>query len=397
MTREDLSLGERVHLASKDLRKIMNPSIWAALAGLGLIGIAVVLTYNTTTILDEYGYHEHHYNSAEGPTCNPLDQLVTADSEPARIVVLEGDGAEKAGLRSGDVIVRINGVQTPDAKTAENWRSFLTEVRPGDTVEVQVTRGGQNLSFMVETTQGKNGEALIGFLIPYSCEEYFFFSEEEKQLTLDSIRQIDRNLSDAFDLYIVFGSIFGYFLIWTIWKGRKLRKEIDDWEDTYLDQHYILTFETNTPKGNTNGEKIFNMAQAVFPELRQKNNKPEKWKGVVMGENGYEFDCYQETNEKEQKYFIAKHFGKEKIDLEKIQELCNMAMKGVPAKTLKEKWKKFGSAKPAFRVICVGENYDEKLLKDRSRQREMDKLEFEYPVDLILEKAGNYQVLWADL
>ena len=263
-------------------------------------------------------------------------------------------------------------------------------------IEVEITRDGQNISFMVETSQYDDGKPLIGFLIPYSCETYFFFSEEQKQLTLDSIRQIDSNLSRSYNLYYIFGAIFGYFLIWTIWKGRKLKKEIDEWEDAYLDQHYVLTFETNTPQGKTDGEKIFNMAQMVFPELRKKDGKPEKWKGVVMGKNGYQFDCFQETNESEPRYFIAKHFGKEKIDLEKIQELCNKAKEGGEAKTLKEKWIKMSSSKPAFRVICVGENYGEKLLKDRSRQKGMYELDFEYPIDLILEKNGNYSVLWVD-
>jgi len=396
MGREDLSLGERVHLASKDLRKILNPSILAALAGFGLMGFALATTYNTTTILDEYGYREYRYNSPEGPLCNILDPLVESESDPAKIVVLEGSGADTAGLKNGDVITKINGISTPDAKTAENWRDLLPTVQAGDVIEVEITRDGQNISFMVETSQYDDGKPLIGFLIPYSCETYFFFSEEQKQLTLDSIRQIDSNLSRSYNLYYIFGAIFGYFLIWTIWKGRKLKKEIDEWEDAYLDQHYVLTFETNTPQGKTDGEKIFNMAQMVFPELRKKDGKPEKWKGVVMGKNGYQFDCFQETNESEPRYFIAKHFGKEKIDLEKIQELCNKAKEGGEAKTLKEKWIKMSSSKPAFRVICVGENYGEKLLKDRSRQKGMYELDFEYPIDLILEKNGNYSVLWVD-
>ena len=213
MGREDLSLGERVHLASKDLRKILNPSILAALAGFGLMGFALATTYNTTTILDEYGYREYRYNSPEGPLCNILDPLVESESDPAKIVVLEGSGADTAGLKNGDVITKINGISTPDAKTAENWRDLLPTVQAGDVIEVEITRDGQNISFMVETSQYDDGKPLIGFLIPYSCETYFFFSEEQKQLTLDSIRQIDSNLSRSYNLYYIFGAIFGYFLI----------------------------------------------------------------------------------------------------------------------------------------------------------------------------------------
>lgn len=398
MSREDLSLGERVHLASKDLRGILKPSIWAALAGLALIGLALTWTYNTTNVLEEYGYHENHLNAPDGPLCDPLEPVVSIDSNPAMIVLNKGFGAEKAGLQNGDTIIRINDVEIPDAATLENWNSFLPEVKAGDVVEVIVLRNNEQISYMVEilADESQDGRPIIGVLIPYSCDSYFFLDEEEKSLTLDAIRLIDYNLSSIYQLNIVFGVIFGYFLISTLWKGRKLRDEIDDWEDAYLDQHYILTFETNKPQGKSNGEKIFNMTQAVFPELRKKNGKPEKWRGTIEGKDDYVFDCYQETNEKEPRYFIAKHFGKEKIDLEKVQEFCDMVIEGTTAETMKEKFKKWSSAKEAFRVIVVGENYDEKFLKDRTRQKLMNELKFDKPVDLILEVDGNYQVLWVE-
>ena len=50
-----------------------------------------------------------------------------------------------------------------------------------------------------------------------------------------------------------------------------LEKEIEEWEGDYLAENYYLSFETNVPTGKTNGEKIFRMAQLVFPELRKKD------------------------------------------------------------------------------------------------------------------------------
>jgi len=231
--------------------------------------------------------------------------------------------------------------------------------------------------------------------VPRTCQEYYFLSDTEKTLTLSALRDIDTNLSGIRVFVIFFAAIFGYFLIWTLWKGRKLKRDVDEWEEAYLDQYYVLTFETMKPSGSTNGEKIFNMAQTVFPELRMKDGKPEKWKGEVEGKDGYKFDCYQATNESERRLFVVKHFGKEKIDLEKLQELCDMAKKGKAVTTLKEKIKKLDSMK-FFRIICVGENYDEKFLKARSLDKIMDDLDFEEPIDLILEKDGNYSVLWAE-
>jgi len=113
LSREDLSLGERVHLASKDLRGILKPSIWAAIAGLALIGLAMTWTYNTTNVLEEYGYHENHLNAPDGPLCDSLDPIVSSDSDPAMIVLNKGFGAEKAGIQKGDTIIRINDFEIP--------------------------------------------------------------------------------------------------------------------------------------------------------------------------------------------------------------------------------------------------------------------------------------------
>src|SRR5439155_4212641 len=119
---------------------------------------------------------------------------------------------------------------------------------------------------------------ILGLTVPRTCQEYYFLSDKEKTLTLEAIRDIDTMLGNIRLFVIAFAIIFGYFLIWTLWKGKKLKADIDAWEEAYLDQYYVLTFETAKPSGSTNGEKIFNLAQTVFPELRKKDGKPEKWK-----------------------------------------------------------------------------------------------------------------------
>ena len=392
---QELSLGERVHLASKDLRKILTPSIVAALVGLGLIGLVALATFHATKTINEYGYHEYRLNSADGPLCNPSDQMVSNDSDPARVVILQGLGGEIAGLRNGDVIVRINNIKISNALDLENWHNLVPGIKPGDVVEVTALRNGQELSFMVKTTESKSDPALamIGVVVPRSCTSYYFLSEKEKSLTLESIREIDSMLDGIRLFVIAFAAIFIYFLVWTLWKGRKLKADVDAWEEAYLDQYYVLTFETNTPKGSTNGEKIFNMAQTVFPELRKKDGKPEKWNGEKVISDGYKFDCFQLTNESEPRVFVAKHFGKTKVDLEKLQELSDVAKKTT------DSWKKKLKGETAgeiFRVICVAQDYDDEFLKDKSLQNLMDELDFEDPIDLILEKDGNYSVLWVE-
>jgi len=397
LDKEELTLGERVHLASKDLKNILRPSIYAALIGLGLMGLGLASVFNSTSVFEEYGYHEDHYNFPGGPICSTLDPLVNSENDPAKVAILEGGGAQSAGMQNGDVVVRINDMEIPDAKTAESWQEFFPSVQVGDEVEVEISRNDENISLLVETTTEDGITPVIGFIIPYSCDSYFFFDDEGKQLTLESIREIDGYISNLYNLLIAFGILFGYFLVWTLWKGRKLKKEVNDWEDAYLDQHYILTFETNVPKGKTNGEKILNMAQTVFPELRQKNGKPEKWKGETISHNNYTFDCYQPTNEEDvDTVFVAKHFGKEKITLETLQELVEIAKKKLPADTLKGKLKNLADTTDIFRLICVGEEYDSVFLKDKTLEKAMDELDFLYPIDLIHEKDGNYSVLWVE-
>ena len=393
MVKADLSLGERVHLASKDLRRILNPSIGAAILGLIIIGLVSESTFYAASTIKEYGHDEYRINSPDGPSCDPNNFSSVTDSDPARIIVVEGLGADKAGIKNGDIILKINDVMIPNSAELQKWPSLMLGVKPGDFVQVTVLRDNEQLSFSVQTTKSEDSNVpFIGVVIPSSCASYYFLNDKEKSLTLDAIRNINNHLVDIYTYTGGFALIFVYFLTWTFWKGRKLKAEMDDWEEAYLDQHYILTFETNTPKGTTNGEKIFNMAQTVFPELRKKNGKPEEWQGKETGKDGYEFDCFQPTNESKRELFIAKHFGKTEVDLEKLQELCNKAKESRSLDSLKKKIKDLKEMN-ILRIICVAENYDAPFLKERSREKIIDELRFEYPIDLILEKDGSYQVL----
>ena len=68
--------------------------------------------------------------------------LESGDDEATRVVGLTpGGGAEKAGIRTGDVIVSVNGVDV-EGKGGAGIREALEGVEPGDTVEVVVQRNG---------------------------------------------------------------------------------------------------------------------------------------------------------------------------------------------------------------------------------------------------------------
>jgi len=89
----------------------------------------------------------------------------------------------------------------------------------------------------------------------------------------------------------------------------------------------------------------------------------------------------------------VKHFGDTKITSEKIQEACDAAEKSLKEKSVNKKIKN-ASEMDILRLILVGRNFEEKLLKNEDYQDDvMDDLEFDYNVDLILEKDDNYTVI----
>jgi hypothetical protein len=57
-------------------------------------------------------------------------------------------------------------------------------------------------------------------------------------------------------------------IAWYFIRSRRYFQRLREWKDDFLEQAYILVFDTTVPKGNTSGEKILNLARAVFPELR---------------------------------------------------------------------------------------------------------------------------------
>jgi len=58
----------------------------------------------------------------------------------------KGGGAEKAGIKAGDVILSINDLQVD---TYSQLVGIIGQYRPGDVVDVKVSRGGDRLSFKV--------------------------------------------------------------------------------------------------------------------------------------------------------------------------------------------------------------------------------------------------------
>lgn len=388
----ELTLAQRVHLAQGSIKSFLYTPLIAIGIGIIIIALIIPVTMDTRNFIDSFGFFESRLNSIDGPQC--ISESFQSKEEyeyPSQIRVFEGLGAEQAGIQSGDFISSINGVPISTSGDLDDWTN-IPGVSPGDVVDVEVIRDGSLLSFSVTTTPRADfsSEPMLGVEIAFSCYSYFFLNEGS--LSEEAVGVISENLDNILLISGGMGIILIVFSYYLIKKLIKLRSEVSDWENSYLDQNYILTFETNPPSGSTDGEKIFNMAQTVFPELRKSNEKPEKWKGVVKGIDGYEFDCFQPTNVKEdykKEILVVKHFGDIQITPEKLQELCDAAKSSKKSGT-----KNTTNEMEIFRIICVGKNYEPKLLKnEKYLDGVMDDLDFDGLVDLILEKDDNYTVI----
>ncbi len=65
--------------------------------------------------------------------------------------VQRGSNAAMAGILPGDILLSLNGAQTPDTETLQ---SLIGLYHPGDTVDLILYRGGKEISLDLVLTQG---------------------------------------------------------------------------------------------------------------------------------------------------------------------------------------------------------------------------------------------------
>jgi S1-C subfamily serine protease len=61
-------------------------------------------------------------------------------------LVVWGFGADKAGIKAGDVITAVNGT---DITSAQQLRAIIAAHKPGETLSVEVRRNGATKTFDV--------------------------------------------------------------------------------------------------------------------------------------------------------------------------------------------------------------------------------------------------------
>src|SRR5262245_53569865 len=91
------------------------------------------------------------------------NEAVTPNTRQVVVLVLPGSPAEKAGLKRGDVLMRVGGRDVP---TADALRGALRGRAEGEKVEVVVRRGGQLVTLQVPLTCALLREQFITLLRP---------------------------------------------------------------------------------------------------------------------------------------------------------------------------------------------------------------------------------------
>lgn len=126
----------------------INTAIVAAGQGIGF----AIPSSMAKKIIGQLQEHKVVQRGWLGVTIQEVDQnaakaLGLKEAQGALIAeAFPGEPAAKAGIRSGDVIVSINGQAIPDAGTLLR---IVAQQSPGDTVQVEVMRQGKQRSFTV--------------------------------------------------------------------------------------------------------------------------------------------------------------------------------------------------------------------------------------------------------
>jgi hypothetical protein len=213
-----------------------------------------------------------------------------------------------------------------------------------------------------------------------------------KSMTIENLILISIILSVAISIYVV-----GWFAIKAPHAYRRLR----EWDEDYLESAYILIFDTTLPKGTSTGEKIFNLAKFVFPELRPElylspldkptfgsfvkalfgNLSKKRSQEDVAKSFNYTIDSLllDVAYKTEKGYFIVKDFKDKIVTLEELKQLT---------KSVQQHFR------PIFRILCIARQYDGPLQGESLEHSMLRELKTEIPIDLLLEEKVGYSILW---
>lgn len=415
--KDSLSVVEKVHRIQKEILPLLD-RLKKTITGVLIISVfLIVWIMAQSNMIDSLGQEEFRIYNSLGPSCNP--NTYNFQEIPAYVTsLMKNSDAANVGIKEFDIITKINHVSINKNADLINWQNNFPQLTPGDSIQVFIMRDNKELKFDVETIPSSTDSTIpllgiYGIVSDDSCKEVFvLYQGQDVSANMQGIKKF------GYVTIFIISALIVVLVIGFIWGRPEInaaKNNLIELENDYLGQHYVMTFNMTRPTGSTNGEKIYNLAQNVFSELKTTKGKPTKWAGILKGHDDYEFDCFQPENvgysifaktvlgKTDEKgvipdLFVAKHFGEEKITFEKLQELCHATNKTRKDKSLKTKFPKAVNGN-ILRLVCVGKNYDEQFLTKSYDEISdiLDELDFEFHIDLILEnKDGDYSILYID-
>jgi hypothetical protein len=226
-----------------------------------------------------------------------------------------------------------------------------------------------------------------------------FFAYSSDITVQDFKYDIDFIVTSAIITSIGLASIY-YFMY------RRNNIRLKEWQQDYLEQSYIIVFDTTIPKGNTTSEKVLNLSRAVFPELTREYRsysfpgnrlaffiksklKPSKLdpapQTVTYKGKPFSFDLVVPTVDG---YFIIKDFKDKVVTSQDLKQLRDVAV---------SKFKDRSSFRGTeiIRILCVAKEYDQSLMQRETLELLTTKeLKADFYMDLIVEEKTGFTVLW---
>ena len=251
----------------------------------------------------------------------------------------------------------------------------------------------------------KEARSAVGLILFISVLQILLFvglaniANDETIAVEDKIRAMVGVYSFALAGFISTPIIF-YKLIYTsIWKGKKLQKQLSEIQNNFIRKSYLTNFELVEPEivikeSDEKLEKFVNHLSMVFPDIDRVNSKRirKKKKAEQYFQHNRKLHWlkkYYFSVNTPLGWYVAQSF-ENKVTIEDIKKIIRKL-------SLEKTFTKFGivGVLKVQRIIILGKEFDESVSEDNIVIA-MNELKREFKIDIILETEYGYSTIWID-
>jgi len=203
------------------------------------------------------------------------------------------------------------------------------------------------------------------------------------------------SLASSISIPIIFYKLF----YTSIWKGKKLQKQLSEIQNNFIRRSYLMNFELVEPEiiikeSDEKLEKFVNHLSMVFPDIARVNSKRIRKKKKAE----QYFQHHQKLHWLKKYYFslntplgwYAAQSFENKVTIEDIKTIIRKF-------SLEKTFTKFGiiGVLSVQRIIILGKEFDDSFSDDNILIT-MNELKRKFKVDIILETEYGYSTIWID-